>query len=309
MQSNRNIKYTFSGHESFPCKSLWLKKGYDFMVAQYDFNSPDAVVRLGVGKNMVASIRYWMKCFGLTKDNALTDIAQYIFDTEKGNDPFIEDLGTLWLLHFLLIYTNEATLYNLFFTRFQRERKQFTKEHLCDFVHRKMKEANEEKAYNANTVGKDVNVLLQNYVLPKSDRSFEDFSSLLIDLDLIHASDQKEKDKSGKAINTYYFNIEAKREVTPEIFLYAIVKMKNGEMTVPYDTLQNVGTIFCMNDIEIISMLKRLATCYSEYVSYSDVAGIRQLQFTREMNERDVLDRYYKGAENAKTLADELEKK
>ena len=26
-----NIKYTFSGHESFPCKSLWLKKGYDFV--------------------------------------------------------------------------------------------------------------------------------------------------------------------------------------------------------------------------------------------------------------------------------------
>ncbi len=25
------ITYKFSGHESFPCKSLWLKKGYDFV--------------------------------------------------------------------------------------------------------------------------------------------------------------------------------------------------------------------------------------------------------------------------------------
>ncbi len=24
-------KYTFSGHESFQCKSLWLKKGFDFV--------------------------------------------------------------------------------------------------------------------------------------------------------------------------------------------------------------------------------------------------------------------------------------
>lgn len=55
------------------------------MTAQYDFNSPDAVVQLGVGKNMVAAIRYWTKCFGLTKDNALTDIAHYIFDNENGN--------------------------------------------------------------------------------------------------------------------------------------------------------------------------------------------------------------------------------
>ena len=30
------ITYKFSGHESFPCKSLWLKKGYDFVVNDVD---------------------------------------------------------------------------------------------------------------------------------------------------------------------------------------------------------------------------------------------------------------------------------
>lgn len=39
--------YRFSGHESFPCKSLWLKKGYDFVVGGGDFNSPEAVTGLG----------------------------------------------------------------------------------------------------------------------------------------------------------------------------------------------------------------------------------------------------------------------
>ena len=52
------LKYTFSGHESFPCKSLWLKKGYDFVIQEKDFNSPNAVVDLGVGKNMVSSIKW-----------------------------------------------------------------------------------------------------------------------------------------------------------------------------------------------------------------------------------------------------------
>ena len=33
-------KYTFSGHESFPCKTLWLKKGYDFVIQGRDFNRP-----------------------------------------------------------------------------------------------------------------------------------------------------------------------------------------------------------------------------------------------------------------------------
>ena len=51
------MRYCFSGHESFPCKSMWLKKGYDYLVDRNRFTDPDAVVKLGVGKNMVQSIR------------------------------------------------------------------------------------------------------------------------------------------------------------------------------------------------------------------------------------------------------------
>ena len=39
-----NKKYIFSGHESFPCKTLWLKKGYDFVVQGKDFNNPNSVI-------------------------------------------------------------------------------------------------------------------------------------------------------------------------------------------------------------------------------------------------------------------------
>ena len=69
------ITYKFSGHESFPCKSLWLKKGYDFVVGGNDFNSPDAVITLGVGKNMVASIRFWLRAFGVTKNDKKQSLA------------------------------------------------------------------------------------------------------------------------------------------------------------------------------------------------------------------------------------------
>ena len=43
--------YKFSGHESFPCKSLWLKKGYDYEADGGNYNDPQAVMKLGVGKN------------------------------------------------------------------------------------------------------------------------------------------------------------------------------------------------------------------------------------------------------------------
>lgn len=55
----------FQGHDTFLCRTSWLKKGYDFVQEAGGFNDADAVVRLGVGKNMVTSIRYWLRAFGL----------------------------------------------------------------------------------------------------------------------------------------------------------------------------------------------------------------------------------------------------
>ena len=82
---NKVVKYTFSGHESFPCKTLWLKKGYDFVKAEKDFNAAEAVVDLGVGKNMVSAIRYWFKAFGLNCDSETNWIADYILNSDTGD--------------------------------------------------------------------------------------------------------------------------------------------------------------------------------------------------------------------------------
>ena len=284
--------YTFSGHESFPCKTLWLKKGYDFVRAEKDFDAPEAVVDLGVGKNMVAAIRYWYKAFGLNKDVKTGWIADYIFDKNTGKDPYMEDLGTLWLLHFLLVYTGEASLYKLFFVDFQKERRLFDREQVVSFVKRKMAKAEKQNMFNENTVKKDVGVLLLNYCLPRNPQSNEDFSTLLMDLDLLRQTDKTEslEDKRSR----YFFNIEGKRQVTPAIFLFALLTVKEeNDNSIPYDTLHELGLIFCMTDLEVIDMLKILSEKYSNYLAYSDVAGIRQLQFTQQLDAKQVLDNYY----------------
>jgi len=50
------MRYSFAGHETFTCKNYWLKKGYDHSREGKKFND-NAVIDLGVGKNMVNSIR------------------------------------------------------------------------------------------------------------------------------------------------------------------------------------------------------------------------------------------------------------
>ena len=287
MSNSKVKKYTFSGHESFPCKTFWLKKGYDFVVAGDDFNSPEAVIGLGVGKNMVASIRFWLRVFGVTENDKPTVLADYLFNDQNGKDKYLEDIATLWLLHFNLVFLEEATLYNMFFCGVQRERTHFEREQVLTYVKMRMVEANKMTLFNANTVKKDIGVLLQNYTLPRKAQSNEDFSTLLIDLDLIRQSSE------GKG---YYFNVDGKRKVTKEIFLYGLLKLKKqqGDNTIPYDTIQEkIGLVFCMQDFETIEMLKQLASDYSQYFAYSDVAGIKQIQFTKELDVKQVLDDYY----------------
>lgn len=278
-------KYTFSGHESFPCKALWLKKGYDFILDNNDWNELYSVVKLGVGKNMVASIRYWMRAFGMLNNDGLTDIAHLIFSPKDGTDLFIEDLGTLWLLHYQLVCTDEATIYSLFFKRFQRERLTFDRTHVIAFVKRIMTENGKIKQFNENTVKKDVGVLLQNYSLSHKPASMEDYSMLLTDLDLIRlSSDEKQ----------YSFNIDGKRQLPVEILLYAIVKEKGDTDNVDYETLQLIGNVFCLNDMELINMLMALQVKFPNIFRYTDTAGLRQVHFLKSLKPNDVLKYYYK---------------
>ena len=58
--------YRFSGHQTFPFRYDWLPKAAEEAKADpWLFTRPDALARLGVGKNMVASIRHWCEAAGL----------------------------------------------------------------------------------------------------------------------------------------------------------------------------------------------------------------------------------------------------
>lgn len=275
--------YKFSGHESFPCKSLWLKKGYDYDTQDGDFNDPLAVVKLGVGKNMVGSIRFWYKAFGLNKESRTRWIADFLFG-EQGCDPYMEDSGTLWLLHYLLVSTGEATLYQWFFTDFQRKKKQFKKTDVVSYVKAKMLDGGQLSRFNENTVGKDVGVLLQNYCAPRNTKNNEDYSSLLLDLNLLTAAGKDE----------YAFNEDGRAQLPPDIFFFTVLLEKGTDASVTFeDTLRRIGLFYCMTELDIINCLKEIAEKYSDIVVYSDIAGVRQLLFTKEVEPAEVLRRYY----------------
>jgi len=171
--NSESIKYTFSGHDSFQCRQLWLKKGYDYIQSNKSFNDEDAVVKLGVGKNMVSAIRYWMKAFNIidSKDKP-TEFGAKLLDN-KGYDPFLEDDASLWLLHYQLIKTGLASTYSIIFNEFRKEKLFFNKVTFVNYLKR-IKEADKTLNFNDNTVAEDFIVLVKMYQSGESSNDVED---------------------------------------------------------------------------------------------------------------------------------------
>src|SRR5512136_927312 len=95
--------FRFSGHETFPCRYTWLPKAVAKLQQKPTLfaDEDDAMVTLGVGKNMVRAIRFWVDASNVaepTKDAGLqvTDLGRDILGKD-GFDPYLEDVQTLWL--------------------------------------------------------------------------------------------------------------------------------------------------------------------------------------------------------------------
>ena len=219
----------------------------------------------------------------------LQPIATYIFDSDRGRDPFAEDLNTLWLLHFLLVSTKVASIYNILFVEYQREKKEFSKQELQSFIKRKCVVPEQKNVYNENTIRKDIGVLLKNYIAPKDLKAIEDFSSLLIALGLIIDTGKQ----STNSENLYTFKTIDPSEIASEIILYALIRMKGTDRTVSFDVLQQIALIFGLSMATLIDIIRFLETSFPETLVFTDNSGIKNVQFLRDIDENEILNHYY----------------
>lgn len=115
----------FRASETFFIRKGWLSKGM-----RYVSQKPDVFVDkkenpmdvLGIGANMVKSLRYWLQAVGLTSESSkgkriqkLTDFGKLVHE----HDPYTEELGTLYLLQYKLVTGEDmAPAWYYFFNEF-----------------------------------------------------------------------------------------------------------------------------------------------------------------------------------------------
>ena len=234
---------------------------------------------------MVASIKFWLKAIGLLKDTGLVDISDYLFDDEIGKDPYLEDVGTLWLLHFLLIHTDYATIYKTTFVDYHRQRNIVEKNKLQNYIkHACFEETGYKNLYNDNTVKRDIGVMLHNYCVKNgSNVNVEDSNSLFAPLNLVC---ETEKD-------IYRFNYDTRSDVPSLIFLYALSVKFEGRNSISFEDIAELALIFCLTNNDLLNIINHLCDLYPSEIVFSDVAGIKELQFRATLNPIEVLDRYY----------------
>ena len=155
----------FGGHQSFHLRDQWLYKGI-----YWTHQSPDiflnhqkflAMQQLGIGKNMVESLKYWLKATGLIEQGAHSFILTQTAKKILKKDPYFELDGTVFLIHYLLATNKEtATTWYWFFNHFSAD--EFEKESLENAFSAYIQLKTNKKVKDS-TLEKDLNCLLRMY--------------------------------------------------------------------------------------------------------------------------------------------------
>lgn len=314
----------FSGHETFPLRYGWLYKSVNLLNKKGNLSTSNvkdvqgAIVELGVGKNMVNAIRYWSEACSIVKtlkndaSQSLTDIGKYLFLSSSNsgtkraesfaNDPFLERVGSVWLIHFLLNFNEDVlTSYRFFFNISALQI--FEKAKLVYSIDREIS-ALCGKDVKESTIKKDVDCFLHTYASKqlakdKKDKAIgeDHFASPLIELGLIR--------DLGKG--NYSSILDERPSLPTEIFSYALLRFVSeikASETAGFDALLSdqcsPGKIFRLSERGLGLQLDNAVKQYPNLFEETDTQGMRQVRVLKTFNENEtfqfILDDYYRGS-------------
>ena len=288
----------FGRHESFPLRFGWITKGLKALAEDSNvFTREDATVILGVGKNMVVSIRYWLQATRIAhrdpKTNILTPtpIAEIVFGDD--GDPYLEDEGTIWLLHWLLA-TNprDATAIYWFFNHFHKPVFTTTEvaTALTDFAKREL-----SLKTSTTTLKGDAQLVLRMYSRkPTNARvTLEDtLDSPLAMLDLQERMDTR----TWRAVPM------ERAELPLDVFAFAIAELyEHGKVSqlavsdLMYSDAEHCapGAVFRMTEDGLVGKLEALCEAYPQALRLDRTAGVFQLYKIAPLDSFEILKARY----------------
>lgn len=284
------MEYKFSGHETFAFRYAWLPKAYNIVKKSGKaFSDEDqAMIDLGVGKNMVRSIRFWATYLGIISSESgrtykTTPFGDAILNPKLGFDPYLEDSQTLWLLHWKLSSAEEP----LFAWHYLLNKHQESEMIASNIIPVMISELEGISKVSKNSLDGLLKVFFHTYVptLGKKSKVNEDnLDCPLVQLRLVEYSGDKDNQGSKKEL-IYAFRRGEKPEISNELFYFCIADFWNrtypGEKTLSYGQLTNdegsPGQIFKLSDTDIQERLNALGPD-NAFFQFTDSTSSRFLE-------------------------------
>lgn len=292
---------SFAGHETFALRYSWLKKGIDLLADDPGlFRRDDAIVRLGVGKNMVRSIRHWCLATRMAREKEgsrgrkmePTELGSSLF-RDGGWDPYIEDDATAWLLHWnLASYGTRAATWYWAFNRFRDNI--FTRVSLVDALRASLKELGWDDT-SEMTLKRDVDCFMHTYVDRGSEHSADDaIDCPLAALGLIV------KEPHG---DRYRFVVGPKGSLPAEVFAYSLADFWNNalperrtlELRQVVQAEGSPALVYRLDRNSVLGYLDRLAEVTHDAMVFEDTAQVRRVvkQDESPLQSSTILEAYY----------------
>lgn len=274
MMMNHTLR--FSGHETFALRYGWLNKSYNLLRIN-EKNEENLVVDLGVGKNMVNSIKYWTEISGVKPLHSDVEYKKYSSDITtilSLYDPYLEKKESNWLLHYFLQKNySELTFFRWYFNY---SSKQFFEksELVSDLIN--WLQAENLKVPSLATLQKDFDCFALCYgkKLTKKFKGEDCFVSPLNELNLIYHLES----------NKYKADLSDQKGLQSKVFLYCLVDFwkthfKNAP-TISVDSILTMpgspGRLFRINNIGVDFFLNQCSILNKDFY-WSDTLGIRSL--------------------------------
>lgn len=286
----------FRAHESFFIRKGWLYKGLKNVrkkpnvFTDKDENPMDV---LGIGANMVRSLRYWLQAVRLTgepnsgvKNQTLTQLGQIIWD----NDTYIEEMGSLWLLHYQLATNEEeATAWYYFFNEFKMS--EFKKEDFVLSLSNHVKIKYDTETAKSSYEG-DFDCIINTYVSrlksnPEKVHPESNIDCPFGELGLVDIVNKKNK--------AYQKSKPSKDSLHPMIVLAVILDQAKGQGEVKITSLLNdscnIGKVFNLDIIALTNYLYKIQQL--GYLKVVRTAGLDVVRINTTMDFFECIEKYY----------------
>lgn len=291
------MEMKFRAHDTFFIRKGWLSKGM-----KYVHSKPDVFVAkdenpmdvLGIGANMVKALRYWLQAVGLTEEpnsgkrvQTFTPLGQSVFT----NDRYIEELGTLYLLHYRLSSNkSDATAWYYFFNEFTMS--EFSRDDFVDFLQRRIRMEDSDATVAIRSLNDDFSCIINTY-LPRyktSPNRVAPESNIDCPFGELGLIDILSKEKK-----TYRKAIPVASTISPWVALAIIVDQAGESKEISLNELLtapcNIGKTLNLDAISMLDVLYQIERIGK--IKINRTAGLDVIHILEGLTFQDCVDAYY----------------